>query len=210
MAIAHLGAKPKDYSTAIVNTLIQAQESIRPVPSLAVAGPVKNIEERIRAMLKPGKEFYKHPSVPAAAMVVLLSLFAVPTTVVLTARAANLPPTDSADADLIFENPTNLGPSVNSLAEEYDPSISADGLELYFNSYRSWSSGPLGGHEKDESRSLGQAVNLGPTVNSPAGDKGALHLSRRTVALLRFGPARRVWESRPLGDDAKDEERSLG
>ncbi len=115
MAIAHLGIKPKDYSTAIVNTLIQAQESTRPVPSLAVAGPVKNIEERIRAMLKPGKEFYKHPSFPAAAMVVLLSLFAVPTTVVLTARAANLPPTDSADADLIFENPTNLGPSVNSL-----------------------------------------------------------------------------------------------
>ena len=54
MAIAQLGAQPKDYSTAILNTLIQAQESVRPVPSRAVAGSVKHLEERIRAMLRRG------------------------------------------------------------------------------------------------------------------------------------------------------------
>ncbi len=62
MAIARLGAKAKDYSSAIVNILISEYESTRPVPLLAVAGPVKNIEERIKTMMKPGKKFYKRPS----------------------------------------------------------------------------------------------------------------------------------------------------
>jgi ankyrin repeat protein len=87
MVIAHLGARPKDYGAAIVNTLIPAQESVRAVPSLAIAGPVKNIEERIRAMLRPGKRFYTRPSLIAATMVLLAALLTVPTALVLTARA---------------------------------------------------------------------------------------------------------------------------
>lgn len=48
MAVAHLGAGAKEYSTAIVKALITEHESTRPVPSLAVAGPVKDVEERIK------------------------------------------------------------------------------------------------------------------------------------------------------------------
>jgi ankyrin repeat protein/beta-lactamase regulating signal transducer with metallopeptidase domain len=107
MAIAHLDARPKDYSSAIVTTLIQAQESAHAVPSLAVAGPVKNIEERIRAMLRPGKRFYRRPSTIAATVVLLVALLMVPTALVLTARAQtevpkpqtqSLPPLDQAAA----------------------------------------------------------------------------------------------------------------
>jgi ankyrin repeat protein/beta-lactamase regulating signal transducer with metallopeptidase domain len=87
MAIAHLGARPKDYSTALVSTLIPAQESTWAVPSLAVAGPVKNIEERIRTMLRPGREFYKRPSLVAATIVLLLALLTVPTALVLSVKA---------------------------------------------------------------------------------------------------------------------------
>jgi len=87
MAIARLGAKARDYSKAIVNILIREQESTRPVPSLAVAGPVKNIEERIKTMLRPGKKFYKRPSLVAAAVVMLIALFTVPTALILTTRA---------------------------------------------------------------------------------------------------------------------------
>jgi len=87
MAIARLGAKAKDYSDAIVNILISEHESTRPVPSLAVAGPVKNIEERIKTMLRPGKKFYKRPSLIAATIVLLLAVLTVPTAIVLTARA---------------------------------------------------------------------------------------------------------------------------
>jgi ankyrin repeat protein/beta-lactamase regulating signal transducer with metallopeptidase domain len=93
MAVAHLGARPKDYSTALVTTLIQAQESTRPVPSLAVAGSVKNIEERIRAMLRPGKKFYQRPSLIAATTVLLAAILTVPTALVLTARAQTRPAT---------------------------------------------------------------------------------------------------------------------
>jgi ankyrin repeat protein/beta-lactamase regulating signal transducer with metallopeptidase domain len=87
MAIARLGAKAKDYSDAIVNVLISEHKSTRPVPSLAVAGPVKNIEERIRTMLRPGKKFYKQPSLVAATAVILIALLTVPTALVLTAQA---------------------------------------------------------------------------------------------------------------------------
>lgn len=87
VAVARLGAKPKEYSTALVSTLIQAQESTRPVPSLAVAGPVKNIEERIRAMLRPGKKFHKRPSLMSATIILLAASVTVPAALVLTARA---------------------------------------------------------------------------------------------------------------------------
>jgi len=101
MAIARLGAKAKDYSDAIVNILISEHESTRPVPSLAVAGPVKNIEERIKTMLRPGKKFYKRPSLIAVTVVLLLALLTVPTALVLTAEAqektaASLPPAPTA------------------------------------------------------------------------------------------------------------------
>ena len=94
MAIARLGAEAKDYSSAIVNILISEYKSTRPVPSLAIAGPVKNIEERIKTMLRPGKKFYKRPSLTAATIVLLLALLTVPTAVVLTARAETKPTTE--------------------------------------------------------------------------------------------------------------------
>jgi len=87
MTIARLGAEARDYSKAIVNILIREQESTRPVPTLAVVGPVKNIEERIKTMLRPGKKFYRRPSLVAAAIALVLTLLTVPTALVLTARA---------------------------------------------------------------------------------------------------------------------------
>jgi beta-lactamase regulating signal transducer with metallopeptidase domain/formylglycine-generating enzyme required for sulfatase activity len=87
MAVARLNTSPRDYSTAILEALAAKHEPARPVPSLAVAGPVKNIEERIKTMLRPGKKFHKHPSVTAAAVVLLIALLVVPTTLLLTAKA---------------------------------------------------------------------------------------------------------------------------
>ncbi len=88
MTIVSLHALPEDYSEAIVEALAVKYESIRPVPSLAVAGPVKNIEERIKTMLRPGKKFYKHPSLIDATVILLIAFLTVPTALVLTARAA--------------------------------------------------------------------------------------------------------------------------
>ncbi|UCC96846.1 MAG: M56 family metallopeptidase, partial [Phycisphaerales bacterium] len=106
MTIARLGTKAQDYSDAIVNIVISESESTRPVPSLAVAGPVKNIEERIKTMLRPGKKFYKRPSLVAATFVLLLALLTVPTALVLTARAETKP-----NAEAKEKSPTAPGPA---------------------------------------------------------------------------------------------------
>ena len=47
-----------------------------------------------------------------------------------------------AKADFTFGEPTNLGPTVNSSSRDLKPSVSADGLSLFFTSTRS---GGVGG-----------------------------------------------------------------
>ena len=70
--------------------------------------------------------------------------------------------------------PTNLGSTVNSSSGDYQPSISADGLSLFFVSVR-----PGGlGYDEDiwvttrasVSDPWGTPVNLGPQINTPAAD----------------------------------------
>ncbi len=81
----------------------------------------------------------------------------------------------SAKADFTFGESVNLGPTVNgSSSAEIDPCISADGLELYFHSYR-----PVGYGSHDlwvtrrpsPNDAWGMPVNLGRTVNSSTLDQ---------------------------------------
>jgi len=76
-----------------------------------------------------------------------------------------------ANADYVFGTPTNLGPTVNSSAEEWGVSLSADGLSLYFSSKR-----PGGQGNNDiwvstratKEDDWANPVNLGAPVNSSA------------------------------------------
>ena len=76
-------------------------------------------------------------------------------------------------ADFTFGAPTNLGPAVNSSATEAGQSISVDGLSLYFSSNRP---GGHGGYDLWMTQRLSkdspwaEPVNLGPVVNSSAGE----------------------------------------
>jgi Tol biopolymer transport system component len=72
--------------------------------------------------------------------------------------------------------PVNLGPLINGSLHESGPSLSADGLSLYFSALF-----PPGGYGSADilvtrratrNSSWGTPVNLGPTVNSPAADYG--------------------------------------
>ena len=80
-----------------------------------------------------------------------------------------------ANADFTFGTPTNLGPTVNSSAREFNASISADGLSLFFISNRP---GGVGGLDiwvttrETTDDPWGTPVNLGPTINSPVGEWG--------------------------------------
>ncbi len=75
-----------------------------------------------------------------------------------------------------WSTPVNLGPIVNSSSGEGWPSISSDGLELYYGS------GRPGGHgdadiwvtkRATKEDPWGEPVNLGPTVNSSSVEIGA-------------------------------------
>lgn len=68
-----------------------------------------------------------------------------------------------------WQAPVNLGPTINTVTNEYNPSLSPDGLVLYFSSDR-----PGGYGEYDlwvsvrasEDKEWGEAINLGASVNS--------------------------------------------
>jgi Tol biopolymer transport system component len=81
-------------------------------------------------------------------------------------------PTTSAP----FGTVINLGSTINTSANEYSPSLSRDGLTLFFASNRS---GGLGGADiwmstrSSIASTWGAPVNLGPNVNSPFQEDGA-------------------------------------
>ena len=89
IAIARFDTTPKEYGSAIVDTLMHEYESRMAVPTLAVAGPVKNIEDRIKTIMKPGKQFYSRPTFKVWIIVLLLAAILTPTTIALMPRRAD-------------------------------------------------------------------------------------------------------------------------
>jgi hypothetical protein len=116
-----------------------------------------------------------------------------------------------ANADFTFGTPTNLGPTVNSQYGEALPSISADGLMLYFSSDRP------DGYGNDDlwvakrptiEDDWGTPENLGPSVNSSQWEYGPC-ISADGLGLYfgLYNPAGYyiydIWMAkRPTSDDA--------
>jgi Tol biopolymer transport system component len=72
-------------------------------------------------------------------------------------------------ADFTFGEPTNLGPTVNSSADDALPSITVNGLTLYFSSERPGGSGNWDiwvSTRTTTSEAWEEPVNLGPSVNT--------------------------------------------
>ena len=87
--------------------------------------------------------------------------------------------------------PVNLGPPINSASKDYCPSISADGLELYFASQR-----PGGFGSKHDlwvtmrtttNDEWGEPVNLGPPVNTETGETAPCISSDGLTLFFRSG-----------------------
>jgi hypothetical protein len=101
-----------------------------------------------------------------------------------------------------FAAPENLGPTINSAAEEYEPCIAADESFLVFMA--AGRPDDLGGGDLyisyREKGSFGAARNLGPTINGP-GLEIAPYLSRDGKTLYYASASQ--WPDRPrkgLGD----------
>lgn len=78
-----------------------------------------------------------------------------------------------ANADFLLSEPVNLGPPINSEADEGSVAISADGLELYFVSGRPGGSGTADlwvAKRLTTEDDWGTPENLGPMVNSEGWD----------------------------------------
>ncbi len=84
IAVARLGTAPREYGSAIVDTLLQEVQPSFTIPTLAVSGPVKNIEDRIKTIMQPGRRFLRRPSTVAMLIIGLLAAVVVPTTIALT------------------------------------------------------------------------------------------------------------------------------
>lgn len=95
-------------------------------------------------------------------------------------------PTPAQSPEFAFTAPANLGPTMNSMGFDGGPSISADGLSLYFISDR-----PLavtGGDiwvatRRTSAEPFGNPQRLGPTVNG-AGDEGGPDISTDGLELF--------------------------
>jgi len=115
--------------------------------------------------------------------------------------------------------PVNLGPTVNSPEWDSEPSISADGLSLYFDSNRSGGQGEQDIYittRPSKNDPWGTPVNLGAPVNSTvwdaepyvtADDLGLYFISYRPGG---YGESDIYMATRPTKDDPWDEPVNLG
>ncbi len=125
----------------------------------------------------------------------------------------------SAEADFIFGTPTNLGPVVNSSADEHPAGMTADGLSLYFSSrraggYSEWydiwvSTRPT----KDDP--WGEPVNLGPAINTVNSDfEPDISPDGLILVFVHLGTAHPDWDiwmsTRPTTDDPWGRALNLG
>ena len=114
--------------------------------------------------------------------------------------------------------PMNLGPTVNCDTVDGGPSITANGLELYFASWRPDGSGSFDtwvSTRASISEPWGEPVNLGPTINSSADDVAEISYDGLTaiISTNRSGGygGQDLWVStRPTLSDAWSEPVNLG
>lgn len=83
-AIAKLKTTPKEYGWAIVEVLTAEYHSRMAIPSLAVAGPAKNIEDRLKTIMNPKRKFYARPTFIGLCTVLFLASILIPTAIALT------------------------------------------------------------------------------------------------------------------------------
>jgi hypothetical protein len=80
--------------------------------------------------------------------------------------------TQEAHSEILFGEPSNLGPPINTPYNDGGPCISADGLTLYFSSNRPGNQGVWGiwfATRSTTSDPWAEPVNLGPPINTPDG-----------------------------------------
>jgi beta-lactamase regulating signal transducer with metallopeptidase domain len=162
LAISMMGPdEPPRYGKTIVN-LVESFSQVSYVPSVAgILEDKSQIERRIKMIV----DFRKASRIWSVGAVFVLAILAC---VVLTNAYV-------VRAAFDFGTPTNLGPPFNTAHLDATPSISANGLSLFFDSTRPGGSGGEDLYVSTRAtieEEWGPAINLGPKVNSSANDWG--------------------------------------
>ena len=88
MVVASLRVDPQEYGSAIVDRLADYYEPACPSSSLAISGQARDLEDRVKTLLQPGRAFRRWPTVPAMITVFLIAVVAAPARLVVTAAPA--------------------------------------------------------------------------------------------------------------------------
>jgi hypothetical protein len=126
---------------------------------------------------------------------------------------ADLYVTTRSSIDDPWEPAKNLGASVNSAYFEGQPSVSANGKTLYWDSVRPDGFGDFDiwmATRENVGEPFGPAVNLGPAVNTAGPEFGRRPQPERETAVFLIGQTRQRWSDRHLGSRASDEVRCVG
>ncbi|HEV7923841.1 MAG TPA: M56 family metallopeptidase [Verrucomicrobiae bacterium] len=127
MAVASLHVDSREYGSAIVDRLADYYEPACPPSSLAISGNAKDLEDRVKSLLLPGRAFLRQPTVPALITVFLLAVTVAPAHLVMTTEPAKTNTTLGAPAHPVTL--VDLSPYANaSLKESWLPNESDNDL----------------------------------------------------------------------------------
>ena len=84
MVISRVGMAGEEYCQAILNTLTVTKPHRVLLASVAVAGSVKNIEERIKSIMKPNRTFRSRATIGSLVAILLLAGLTVPNAIAIT------------------------------------------------------------------------------------------------------------------------------
>jgi beta-lactamase regulating signal transducer with metallopeptidase domain len=87
LVLSSSGTCPRQYCEAIVAVLARAAHGRHSAPVLAVGGQLEAVEERIAAILRPNRRFYRRPSWLIKGAALAVACCVLPTALVLTSNA---------------------------------------------------------------------------------------------------------------------------
>jgi beta-lactamase regulating signal transducer with metallopeptidase domain len=126
-AVASLHVDCREYGSAIVDRLAAYYEPACPSSALAISGHAKDLEDRVKSLLQPGRSFHRQPTVPTMIAVFLIAITVAPVYLVVTAQPAKASAAVESPAHSVTM--VDLGAYANaSLTESWLPNVADNDL----------------------------------------------------------------------------------
>ena len=118
IAIAALGIESHEYGDTIVERLVAHFEPRVPASALAISGHAKELEDRIKTILLPGRTFHRRPTFVAALTVFIVACVIIPMGLaVLPAKMQVLPLIETGVGPVDLSGYVNVGATASDLSD---------------------------------------------------------------------------------------------